>query len=778
MSTTPNKTAPVSDSDEIDLSRLFGLLLEKKLFIVAVTAIFTFIGIAYALLATPVYKADALIQIEQKSAGLPGLDDLGEMFATDSEAVTEIELLKSRMVMGKVVDDLKLTNVVTPNYLGSVGEFFARRYSKISDDDFNQPWLANLTSDKYAWGGEVINVANFSVPRNLEGKGFIVTNLGDGEYQLSLADNAEKVLLKGRVNQLAVSEGLRGGDIRLLITDLLALKGTQFNLTKQARSDAIKDLQSGLSVSEKGKSSGILFLTMEGTNKAKTELILDAITHSYVLQNVERMSAEVQNSIRFLEQELPQVKKQLETAEGLLNNFRLENQSVDLSLETQSILNQIVDIDTRIHELSFKETEISQRYTKEHPSYVSLIKKKEDLLAQKQSLANSVKNLPSTQQQILRLTRDVEVNQQIYLSLLNNVQQLNVAKAGTVGNVRVVDQAQVAKHPVKPKKSLIVVLATMLGGMFAVAIVLLKAAFNRAISNPRDFEDIGLTLYATIPVSEVQDAFNKKRERVSKLKAKLNKYRPSSKKAKSESKIDFGTNRRKDHELLLAKEHPTDLAVEAIRSLRTSLHFAMLEAKNNVVMISGASPEVGKSFVSANLATVIAQSGQKVLIVDADMRRGYLQKMFDLLWDTGLSDLLSNKAIFEDVIKSTDVENLDIVTRGAIPPNPSELLMGKNFEEFVHRASKEYDLVLIDTPPIMAVTDPAVVGNHAGTSFMLTRYEVSTLKEIGAALERFELNGVDIKGVIFNAMEAKSSSYYSDYGYYQYEYKKAIDISQ
>ncbi|TLU65057.1 polysaccharide biosynthesis tyrosine autokinase [Thalassotalea litorea] len=768
-------SAPVADSDEIDLTRLFGLLLDKKLFIVAVTAMFTLMGVTYALLATPVYKADALIQIEQKNAGLPGLDELGEMFASDSEAVTEIELLKSRMVMGKVVDDLKLTNVVTPNYFGNngnLGRFFARRYQKLADNDFNQPWLASVTSEHYAWGGEVINVANFSVPRAFEGQNFIITSLGGEEYQLSLADTPEKVLVKGRVNELAIVDNLRAGEIRLLITDLLAMPNTQFNLVKRSRSDAIQTLQSSLSVSEKGKSSGILFLTLEGTDKTATELQLDAITHSYVLQNVERMSAEVQNSIQFLEKELPQIKSQLEAAEALLNNFRLENQSVDLSLETQSILKQIVDLDTRIHELSFKETEISQRYTKEHPSYVSLIKKKNDLLEQKALLGNSVKNLPSTQQQILRLTRDVEVNQQIYLALLNNVQQLNVAKAGTVGNVRVVDQAQVAKIAVKPKKPLIVVFATMLGGMFAVAIVLLRAAFNRGITNPKDFEDIGLTLYATIPVSDVQDAFNKKRERVTKLQAKLRKYRPKSKKATTESKIDPTTNRRKDHELLLAKENPTDLAVEAIRSLRTSLHFAMLEAKNNVVMISGASPEVGKSFVSANLATVIAQSGKKVLIVDADMRRGYLQKMFDMAWDNGLSDHLSHKLSFEQAIKSTDIENLDIVTRGEIPPNPSELLMSEKFEQFVKQASENYDIVLIDTPPIMAVTDPAVVGNHAGTSFMLTRYDISTLKEIGAALERFELNGVEIKGVIFNALEAKANSYYSDYGYYQYQYNE------
>jgi tyrosine-protein kinase Etk/Wzc len=197
----------------------------------------------------------------------------------------------------------------------------------------------------------------------------------------------------------------------------------------------------------------------------------------------------------------------------------------------------------------------------------------------------------------------------------------------------------------------------------------------------------------------------------------------------------------------------------------------MLEAKNNVVMISGASPTVGKSFVSSNLATVLAQAGQKVLLIDADMRKGYIQKLFDQKVENGLSELLIGDINLNDAIKDSGIDNLSLVTRGSVPPNPSELLMGQRFTQFIQDASKEFDLVIIDTPPVLAVTDASIIGHHAGKSLMLDRFNQSSLKEIAAAANRFELNGIDIKGIIFNAVEKKASSYYGDYGYYNYEYK-------
>jgi len=732
-----SKQLETDNADDIDFARYFNLLLESKLLIIAVTAVFAFAGVIFALLQTPIYKADALVQIEQKSSGVPGLGDMDELFGTESKAITEIELLKSRKVLGDAVDSVKLDIIASPKYAGKVGEYFARTYY---GGNFNQPFIANFYSDSYAWGGERIKVSQFKVSDRYLGHTFEL--IATGTQTFKLMSNAQ-TLLTGNVNKVASTDK---GDIQIIVTDLSAQPGTAFIITRSFRADAIANLQRSLQIAEKGKQSGILMLALEGPNRRKAQQTLNAISDAFLLQNVQRTSQEVEKSIEFLNSELPKIDGKQIAAEELLNQYRLDNDSVDLTLETESVLEQLVEIDTKMHELAFLEVDIAQKYTKEHPRYLSLLAKKRDLQEQKDQLNTSVKGLPKAQQQILRMARDVEVNQHIYLALLNKVQELNVVKASTVGNINIVDYAEVGRFPIKPKKSLIVAVITLLGGFLAVAFVILKAAFHRGVTNPQEFEDVGLTVYATIPLSTEHI----KRTHVSKLKNKVS-----------------SNKRKKQGTELLAQVNPSDIAVEAIRSLRTSLHFAMLEAKNNVVMISGASPEVGKSFVSTNLATVIAQAGQKVLVVDGDMRKGYMQKVFEQTVEQGLSDLLIGDITYSQAIKETSVENLSLVTRGQIPPNPSELLMSEHFTAFIEHASKDFDLVIIDTPPILAVTDAAIIGNQAGTSLMLARYDMSPLKEIITAANRFDLNGVEIKGLIFNAVEKRNS----DYGYYNYGYE-------
>lgn len=309
-----------------------------------------------------------------------------------------------------------------------------------------------------------------------------------------------------------------------------------------------------------------------------------------------------------------------------------------------------------------------------------------------------------------------------------------------------VDEAAVnMEQPVRPKKALIVTLSFILGGMLGVFGVLVRNMLNRGVENPDDIENIGLPVYAGVPKSETQETFDRSRQR-----AKQRKKAPKSR--------------------LLAVENPADLAIEAIRSLRTSLHFGMMDSKNNILMISGPSPGVGKTFVSTNLAAVMALTDQKVLLIDADLRKGVSHQAFGVDNKQGLSDVLSGRISRSDAIHSTEVANLCFIPRGTIPPNPSELLMSRQFEEFLQAVSPDFDLVIIDTPPILAVTDAAIVGKHAGTTMLVTRFGVSPVKEIELTKRRFEQNGIDVKGVIFNAVVKKASSY-GGYGYYNYEYK-------
>ncbi|HHX8334459.1 TPA: polysaccharide biosynthesis tyrosine autokinase [Vibrio diabolicus] len=719
MTTQTIKQSRQAD-DEIDLGKLFGIILDAKWLILCTVVLFSIIGVGVAILSTPIYKADALIQIESKSSGgiSAMVGDMGELFSAESSATTEIEIIKSRMILGGTVDKFNLTTVVSPNYMPIIGKGLARLQGEqisLSVSRFNTP--------SYAVG----------IPLTLE--------VIDSEKQtFRLIEDDNNVILEGKVGELIEKNGYQ-----FLATEMIAQDGASFTVSKVSKLDAINKLQENLSISERGKQTGIISLSFSGEDRAKIQAILNDISQNYFLQNVQRNSAEAEQSLEFLKGHLPDIKTKLTASEDVLNRFRQENESIDLGLEAQSTLKVMVELEAQLNELTFKESEISQRFTQDHPAYKSLLDKRETLLKEKERLNKQVQKLPKTQREVLRMTRDVEVNQQIYIQLLNKVQELNIIKAGTVGNVRILDNAQSFSKPIKPKKALIVVLATLLGGIAGVAFVLIRAAFHRGVETPDQIEQIGMPVYASVPKSIQQLEFANKLKR------------------------NKGSN---DELVLLAEANPADLSIEALRSLRTSLHFAMMEAKNNVLMISGPAPSIGKTFVSTNFAAVAAKTGQKVLLIDADMRKGYLQQCFGLRWDNGLSDYLSGKTSHSNIIKSTSIDNLDVVTRGQVPPNPSELLMHPRFKSFVDQMSAQYDLVIIDTPPVLAVTDPSIVGAIAGTTLMVARFDQTTLKEIEVAQGRFEQSGVEVKGVILNAVEKKASNSYGyGYGYYNYAYK-------
>lgn len=739
-STVRNQHTNNSPENVINLMELIGALLDRKLFILNVTAVFLFIGITIAVFSKPIYQATAMLQVEERGSSMPGLDDVAGMFESSSKSITEIELLKSRSVIGEAVDALKLDVVAVPKLFPVIGDRSFRKFNPIKVGDIAE---ASFGASSYGWGGEKIEIFRFDVPDYAIGLNFILRAQKNNQFILLNSDN--EVILEGRVG-----EELDNGSFKLTLKTLVAAPGTDFILSRKNRLNTVINLSAAITANEKGRDSGIINLSYQHANPSHAELVLNKITEIYVLRNVDRNSAEAKKSLDFLEIQLPEIKKQLERSEALFNDYQREQQSVNITLETQGVLEQIVELDTKLQELDLKRLAMSRMFKRNHPNYQGIVEQIGAVQLQRDGLASKISNLPERQQKLLRLTRDVEVGNEIYMMLLGKAQELDIVRAGTVGNVRIIDVAEVnTSKPVKPKKALIVVMATMLGGMFAIAIVLVQKALHKGVEDPSEIEAIGMPVYASVPFSVNQD-------KLTGLTKALSKGR-----------------KRKTHQnsKVLAIDNPADLSIEALRSLRTSLHFAMMEAKNNVIAISGPSPGVGKSFISANLGAVLAQSGQKVLVIDADMRKGYLQKQFGLAWENGLSDYLSGQQTLEQVTKATNVEGLNIITRGQVPPNPSELLMHSNFSDLITEIKTKYDIILIDTPPILAVTDPAIVGGHAGTMLLVTRFAQNAIKEIDYARQRFEQNGIDVKGVVFNGVVKKSSNAYGYYGYYNYEYK-------
>ncbi len=733
---TKQMESRVVRDDEINLRDLLGVLIDRKWWIIGTTALFFVIGTAYALLSAPVYQAQSMVQVESKIPAIPGISDLASMGTSRSAAATtEVALLTSRTVIGTAVDQLNLDTISAPRRFPMLGSYFARRFQPAVPGDVAPPFLGVA---RYGWGGESIEIHRLDVPAKLIGARLSLQAGSPGNFVLFDEDGEE--ILAGQVGKPAQGRG-----VTLELARLLANPGTRFDVMKLRRFDVVSGLQQAVQAVELGKESGILQISYENEDPVLAEAVVKRVADSYVRQNVERSSAEAASQLEFVKEQLPVVRRQVEQAQVAMTTYQSKANSVDITMQTKGLLDQEVAVEASIQQLRLKQAEMDRSFTREHPAYRALLSQISSLEGRKAGFQREVGNLPDTQQELLRLTRDLQVSNEMYTALLNQAQQLDVARAGAVGNVRIVDPAAVdVAHPVKPRKSLIVAIATLLGVMLSVAVVFLQRMLNPGIEDPADIEALGLPVYAAIPLS-VSNALPKLR------------------------KGKHGTRVVADgRQHLLAVNSPADPTVEALRSLRTSLHFAMLEARNNVLTISGPRPGVGKTFVSTNLAAVIAQAGQRVLVIDGDMRKGTLHKILGVSHRQGLSDLLAGKLNIEQAILPVEgLDNMHYMVRGDIPPNPAELLMHPRFVQLLDTVSKQYDLVIVDTPPILAVTDAALVAAHAGSSLLVTRFGVNQPKEIELTMQRFEQNGVQVKGAIFNAVEKRATGYYS-YGYYEY----------
>jgi tyrosine-protein kinase Etk/Wzc len=709
-------------SESIDMGRLVGELIDNRWLIVTVTSFLLSLGVLYSLFSTPIYRADAMLQVEQKQ-GNAILNSLSQILPdSQPQSAPEIALLQSRMILGKAVDELNLQASVEQDYF----PIFGKGWSRLNGEKAGK-----------------LDISRLYLPANENAKGvpeLILTVLDNKRYKVE----NDAISLEGHVGELLENNG-----ISLMVNAIDAEPGTKFTVEYKSKLEVINELLKVYSVADQGKDTGMLSLTLTGEDPVKIREILDSIANIYMAQNIARQAAQDAKSLDFLQEQMPKVRSDLDIAESKLNQYRQQKDSVDLNLEAQSVLNQIVNVDNQLNELTIREAEVSQLYTQSHPTYKALLEKRSTLEQEKKKLNKRVSAMPETQQEVLRLSRDVESGRAVYMQLLNRQQELSIAKSSAIGYVRIIDSAITAPKPVKPQKALIILISLVLGGVFSVGLILANMFLRRGIESPEQLEELGINVYASVPVSEWL------------IKESLD----SKKKIKSISTVK---NNRKDA-VFLAVENPADLAVEAIRGLRTSLHFAMMEANNKVLMISGASPNAGKTFVSSNLAAVIANTGKKVLFIDADMRKGYIHKNFGFENTDGLSDVLSGKIPVEQAIKNVASANFDFISRGQVPPNPAELLMHERLAVLLTWADKHYDLIVIDTPPILAVTDAAIIGGYAGTTLLVARFEQNTAKEIEVSIKRFEQSGVVVKGCILNGMVKKASSYYG-YGYNHYGY--------
>lgn len=728
-----------NNENEVDLSQIINTIWSNKLTILLFTILTAVLSFVYAYGKTPIYEANLLLQVESKNATVPGFEQLAGLTEETATVGTEIALIKSRKNLGQAVDTLKLDIIAYPKRVPILGRFYKKFFNKDGPPPSPKIWKSfdNFVG-KYAWSNERIRVESISVPNHLMNKTLILISKEGNTFDL-VTKKENEFLLAGKVG---IPSASTDGSTKIFVSELKTLPGTEFIVKKQSKSATISSMKLNIRASEMGKNTGIIYISMQGINSKKIVNILDHISQTYLAQNKSRSSEEATNALTFLKEQIQPVKSHVDRAEGNLSKYRTDNKTADLSLETRSVLDIVTIIDTELNQLALKREELNQRYTNNHPTIQAIFSQERDLQKRKESTLTKISRLPVKQQRLLKLERDFKVANTFYNDILNNIQEFKVAEASSVGNVYIIDSAIANFKPVKPKKSLLIIVGTLLGFMLGLGVIFLRKMLHNKVNNPEKLEEItGIPIYATVPLTEgVKKTgwFNSKKD--------------------------------KQQKFLLASEDMNDPAIESLRSLRTSLHFALLEAENNIVMITGPSPGIGKSFIASNFAAVIATSEQRVLLIDADMRKGYLHSVFDQEESPGLSEVVSEKATIEEAIHTIYVDEypVDIITRGALPPNPSELLMHSNFKKLLADVSDKYDLVLIDTPPIHAVTDPTIIGKLSGVVFMVVFSNHHQIKEIEHALKRLSQTNIEVKGFIFNGYVSKDAVY--DYGYQSYSY--------
>ena len=726
--------------DEINLAEYIDILVDRKWLVAGVTALGLALGVAYALLATPIYQSNLLIQVEDTAPDAKGfLGDATSLFEVKTPATGEIQILRSRMVLGNAVDATRLYIDAKPRYLPIVGEWLARRSHDLSTPGF-------LGLDGYVTGREDIEVERLNVPPELEdGKPFTVTALGENRYQLDHEDLRQP--LTGTVGQpLEFAGDADTGPISMMVSQLDGRPGAQFRVSRASRLATIEDLQRRLQLSEQGKQSNVITVSLEDSDRARLTTTLNAIGAAYVRQNVERKAAEAEKTISFLDSQLPEFRKQVEASEDLYTRFRNKNGTIALDEEAKGVLGQTVELQTKLLEAQQERRALAAKFTDINPRVKIVDGQIAAINREIGALNNRVSKLPTIEQDALRLERDVRVNNELYKSLLNSSLQLRLVKEGKVGNVRLLDRAVPSKIPVKPQKPLVAALGLVLGLLAGVALAIVRSLFMGGIRNPQEIEaHTGLNVYSVVPFTQEQLAI--------------------------EQRISAKTPGMQ----LLAISNPESPPIESLRSLRIALQFAALESGNNRVMITGATPGVGKSFISANFAAIMAVAGKRVVLVDADMRKGHIHQQFGTQRENGLSELLAGMIGTDQAIRRGLVPNLDLITTGKLPLNAADMMMSETFAKLLDTLSAQYDLVIIDTPPVLVAADAAAASVLAGVVLLVARADQTQLGELNESAKRLTQVGKPASGVIFNAMDMTRRHYgsykYGGYRYTEYKYK-------
>ena len=689
-----------SIGNSLTIAEFAQLLWKKKFLIVLFVIVATMLGATYAMWVRPQFTSDALLQVNVKGTSSKATKALGEMGAVldlASPADAEIELIKSRMVLSYVVEAEHLYVWTVP-----VG-FWDRLMHKEGRMDLD----------------------SLRIPDKVRSKKWMAVAKDENAY--SVISNDGKTVLDGKVGEIAFTE-YAGDTLAIRVNFMDARKGQKFMLVRGTPLKAERALAGSLNVMEKGKQTGIISVRYSHRYPDRAASILNTIAKTYLRQNVEMRSAEAEKTLEFLEAQLPGVKAKLDSAEKILADYRYSIGSVDMTGETKAHLDKEGQLQRQFMQLEQERQAALRLFKEEHPNVQTIVKQQSKVRAELAALKKNAEKMPLTQQEVKRLQEEVAVNNEVYTNMLNNIQQLRVVRAGEVGNVRIVDFAQIEQSQTKPNKSRILMASVVFGFIFGVLFVFLMYILRNGVKSASEIErETGLSVFAKIP--------------------------------QSRNKILRG-HRHLHHGEPFVLRAGEDNVSEAFRSLQTALTFLMPNPEHSVLLVMGLIPGVGKSFVSLNLAAVLAASGKKVLLIDADMRRGVIHSGAKF----GLADVLVGLATLDTSISPKYGENLFVMNSGKTKLAACELLRGDAMDKLLKEARAKFDMVIVDTPPLNLVTDAELICPLVDYSLFVLHYGRHSMDEIKETIERVKRYSDKPSAIVMNHCEHEPGRY--SYGYY------------
>jgi tyrosine-protein kinase Etk/Wzc len=723
---SPTPLHPPGSADEASGAELFRTLLEGRWILAAFVALGLAVAGAYLLVVTPRWRAEALVRLEDRHDGPAPADPVNAALDVPSPKA-EMEVLRARTLVAGAAADLGLDIEVTPYRVPLLGKAVALlRRGK----PFARPPLG---LSRYAWGNETLAVSRLEVPESLLEEPLVLTAEDDG-FRLAASDGT--TLADGGVGRLAEGTDPAGRPVKLLVTALAARPGTEFLVVKRRIADVVAALQLGLSVDERGKDTGVVAVRLEGTDRARITAALGAMLETYLRENAERTRARANRVLALLEQRLPALDTASRRADKAFEAWKLEHRIVDVGAEAKAQLDRSVDLEHRIAELEAKRDELARRYTDIHPNQGELQDQADALRLQLRLVQAKLATLPAVEIQAARLLRDQQAATALLTQQQERAQLWRIAASSASPSATIVDPPSASIRPVSPKGGPIALLGLVAGLCVGAVVVVVRRRMGGA-GNPVIVEAAtGLPVLGTVAHSS---------SLARALRRRITGERPPA----------------------LCAVNPGDSAVEDLRTLRTNLGAALRAARNHVVAIGGPAPGVGKSFVCVNLAILLASPRRKVLLVDADLRRGRLHREFGLGRTPGLSEVVLSGVPIDAAIHATGTEGLDLLPAGELQEDPTPILESPKLQELLAEANKRYDVVVVDTPAILAVTDPALVARHAGLNLLVLRAGEHPVEEIALSVKRLSQNGAQVGGAILNDVRP------GRHGRYRYGYRHA-----